>query len=174
MKALASIEGALAIEILVVDSTVADVRLRSSRATGIGAMLTGRRMSEATSLVPMLFSLCRMAQGIAAANACESAIGITVSPAQQAARDLLILGEMAASHGWQITMEWPRLIGGEPDPSLLLPLRTATDAPASALYPSGDWNRAGGGNLSPDSQRLRDACSGISAAIDRLIGSGFD
>src|SRR3954470_8151998 len=161
MNARNSIEGALTVGIVVIDSTVADVRLRSSRTTGIGAMLAGRPMSEALSLVPMLFSLCGMAQGIAAIKSCESAIGITASPAQQAARELLILGEIADSHGWQIAMEWPRLTGGTPDPALLTPLRRATAAIALALYPARDWNRPGGGTLSPDAKRLRDACSGI-------------
>src|SRR3954471_5462201 len=119
MNAPTGIEGALTVGILVIDATVADVRLRSSRMTGIGAMLAGRPMGEALSLVPMLFSLCGMAQGIAAAKACEAAIGITASPAQQAARDLLIMGEMAVSHGWQIAMEWPRLIGDSAEPGLL-------------------------------------------------------
>ena len=94
MNALSGIEGGLTVGILVIDATVADVRLRSSRPTNIGAMLTGRPMGEALSLVPMLFSLCGIAQGIAAANACEAAIGITASPAQQAARDLLILNRV--------------------------------------------------------------------------------
>src|SRR3954470_8300171 len=174
MNARNSIEGALTVGIVVIDSTVADVRLRSSRTTGIGAMLAGRPVSEALSLVPMLFSLCGMVQGIAAVSACESAIGITVSPAQQAARDLLILAEMADSHTWQVTMEWPRLTGGDPNTALLLPVRDATAALAAALYPARDWNRPGGSALSPDAARLRNACSGISTAIDRLTGSGFN
>jgi len=173
MNALSSIEGGLTVGILVIDATVADVRLRTSRPTGIGAMLAGRPMGEALSLVPMLFSLCGIAQGIAAVNACESAIGITASPAQQSARDSLILGEMADSHGWQIAMEWPRLIGAAPDPILLSPLRKATSALAPALYPSRDWTRPGGGTLSPDAERLSDARSSILTAINRLIGSGF-
>ena len=41
MTALTGIEGELTVGILVVDATVADVRLRSTRATGIGAMLDG-------------------------------------------------------------------------------------------------------------------------------------
>jgi coenzyme F420-reducing hydrogenase alpha subunit len=173
MNAPTGIEGGLTVGILVIDATVADVRLRSSRPTGIGAMLAGRPMGEALSLVPALFSLCGIAQGIAAANACEAAIGITASPAQQSARDSLILGEMADSHDWQIAMEWPRLIGAAPDPSLLSPLRKATSALAPALYPSRDWARPGGGTLSPDAEKLSDARSSVSAAIDRLIGSDF-
>ena len=43
----------------------------------------------------MLFSLCGIAQGIAAANAGEATIGITPSAAQRAAREILILGEIA-------------------------------------------------------------------------------
>jgi coenzyme F420-reducing hydrogenase alpha subunit len=173
MNALSGIEGGLIVGILVIDATVADVRLRSSRPTSIGAMLTGRPMGEALSLVPMLFSLCGIAQGIAAANACEAAIGITASPAQQAARDLLILGEMADSHAWQISMEWPRLIGAARDPGLLSPLRKATSALAPALYPSRDWTHPGGGTLSPDADKLSDAGLRISTAIGRLIGNSF-
>ena len=167
MNAPTGIEGGLTVGILVIDATVADVRLRSSRPTGIGAMLAGRPMGEALSLVPALFSLCGIAQGVAAANACEAAIGITASPAQQSARESLILGEMADSHGWQIAMEWPRLIGVTPDPDLLSPLRKATSALAPALYPSRDWTRPGGGTLSPDAEKLSDARASISTAIRR-------
>jgi len=173
MNAPTGIEGGLTVGILVIDATVADVRLRSARPTGIGTMLAGRPMGEALSLVPMLFSLCGIAQGIAAANACEAAIGITASPAQQTARDLLILGEMADSHAWQIAMEWPRLIGAAPDPGLLSPLRKATSALAPALYPSRDWTRPGGGILSPNADKLSDAGLNISTAIGRLIGNSF-
>ncbi|HYI72802.1 MAG TPA: nickel-dependent hydrogenase large subunit [Skermanella sp.] len=173
MTALPTIEGELSVGILVIDATVADVRLRSTRATGIGATLTGRPMGEALSLVPMLFSLCGIAQGIAAANACESATGITPSAAQRAAREILVLGEMADSHGWQIAMEWPRLGGGSPEHNLLLPLRKATSALAPALYPARDWTRPGGGTLLPDAETVSNARLRISAAIDRLIGSGF-
>ena len=56
MNALSGIEGGLTVGILVIDATVADVRLRSSRPTNIGAMLAGRPMGEAISLVPMLFT----------------------------------------------------------------------------------------------------------------------
>jgi uptake hydrogenase large subunit len=173
MTALSGIEGELTVGILVVDATVADVRLRSSRMTGIGAMLTGRPMGEALSLVPMLFSLCGIAQSVAAANACEAAAGITPSAAQRAAREILILGEMADSHGWQIAMEWPRLGGGCPDHGLLLPLRKATSALAPALYPTRDWTQPGGGMLLPDTEKLSDTRLHLSAALDRLIGGGF-
>jgi hypothetical protein len=121
----------------------------------------------------MLFSLCGIAQGVAAANACEAAAGITPSAAQRAAREILILGEMADSHGWQIAMEWPRLGGGCPDHGLLLPLRKATSALAPALYPTRDWTQPGGGMLLPDTEKLSDTRLHLSAAIDRLIGGGF-
>lgn len=173
MTALSGIEGDLSVGILVVDATVADVRLRSTRTTGIGAMLTGRPMGESLSLVPMLFSLCGIAQGVAAANACESAAGVIPSAAQRAAREILILGEMADSHGWQVALEWPRLGGGCPDHGLLLPLRKATSAIAPALYPARDWTRPGGGMLLPDGGKLSDARLHLSEAIDRLIGGGF-
>jgi hypothetical protein len=173
MTAFSSIEGELTVDILVIGATVADVRLRSTRATRVGAMLTGRPMGEALSLVPMLFSLCGIAQGIAATNACESAMGITPSNAQRAAREILVLGEMADSHGWQIAMEWPRLDGRSPDHRLLLPLRKATAALAPTLYPVRNWTRPGGGTLLPEAEKVSDARLRISAAIDRLLGSGF-
>ncbi|EWY38119.1 hydrogenase [Skermanella stibiiresistens SB22] len=173
MNARASVEGTLSIQIVVIDATVADVRLRSTRATGMERMLTGRPMDEVLALVPMLFSLCGMAQGIAAVRACESALGMFPSPRQRAARELLILAEMTASHAWQVTMDWPRLLGGQPDPAALLVARRAVAEIPPALYPARDWNRPGGGMLKPNAPALDDALDRLSGTVETLAGTGM-
>lgn len=173
MNARAGIEGTLSFQILAIDATVADVRLKSSRGTGIDRMLAGRPVAEALSLVPMLFSLCGTAQGVAAARACEAAAGIVPAGAQQAARELLVLGEMVASHAWQLAIEWPRLLEEAPDPGVLLGVRRAVAALPRALYPAGDWTRPGGGALKPDASALDGPLEHIAGAVEALVGAGF-
>ncbi|UEM19390.1 nickel-dependent hydrogenase large subunit [Skermanella mucosa] len=174
MNARAGIEGTLSFQIMVIDSTVADVRLKSSRGTGIDRMLAGRPVADALSLVPMLFSLCGTAQGVAAARACEAAAGIVPAGAHQAAREILILGEMVASHAWQLAIEWPRLMEEAPDPGILLGIRRRVSALAESLYPARDWTRPGGGALKPDAIALDDALDHIAGAVEALVGAGFE
>ena len=161
MTALSGIEGELTVGILVVDATVADVRLRSTRATGIGAMLPGRPMGEALSLVPMLFSLCGIAQGIAAANACEAAIGDhRLSPPSGRRARFADPGRdggqpwLADRHG----MAPPRRRLPRPRPAFCRSARRHPRSLPPSIHPATGHVRAAA-LLSPDAEKLSDARS---------------
>jgi len=82
-------------------------------------MFRGRRPAEVASLVPLVFSVCGMAQGAAAATACERALGIATFSETRRIRDILMLAETAREHLLRVAMDWPRCMATATDPATL-------------------------------------------------------
>ncbi|MGQ9365957.1 nickel-dependent hydrogenase large subunit [Azospirillum sp. A39] len=159
----AGTEGAVVVRLHTAAGTVRDARVAVRRPTAAARALTGRTVAETLRLVPLLYSVCGTAQGVAAVAAAEAALDLRPDPAHAAARELLVLAETAASHAWQALMDWPRLLGEASCGRELAPLRAAAAALTPALYPAGDALRPGGGGLRPDRPALH-------AAVDRIEG----
>ena len=79
-----TIAGRLDIDLTCRSGPSASARIASRRPHGVTRMFRGRRPAEVASLVPLVFSVCGMAQGTAAATACERALGIATSSGNQA------------------------------------------------------------------------------------------
>lgn len=74
------------------------VRIRSSRTASVAGLLGGRRVEEALSLLPMLFSLCAHAHLAAA----RQATGQGIRPCD----GLMVLAENAREHLLRIMLGW--------------------------------------------------------------------
>ncbi len=148
MSAPSAIEGAVSVRLRVADGVVRQAEVAVRRPTAVARALVGRSPDEVVRLVPLLFSLCGTAQGLAAAMACETALGID-GTTHAGARALMLDAEAADNHAWQIAMEWPLLLGERPDPPALLALRAAVPTVTESLYPARDGLRPGGGSCAP-------------------------
>ena len=95
------------------DGGVDAVAIRNARPHA-ARVLVGRPVAEALGLVPLLFSLCGRAQGLAATAACAAAgaPGVVRPDAALAERDITI--ETAQEHLWRLMLDWPALFGHEP------------------------------------------------------------
>ncbi len=153
MADLSSLEGELHLRLAVDKGAISEVSLRSDRPLRACAVLIGRPVEQALEILPLMFSLCRTAQSCAGLEACEEALGATVSPAQRAARELLVLAEAAAENCRRIVIDWARLGGETPVIEDLAAVRAALGSVRPAFYPGGDrkpggdWLRLGGGIL---------------------------
>jgi Hydrogenase formation hypA family len=89
----------------IVDLTIANGRPQ------IAASLRGRPVAEARARIPLLFSICRCAQGIAAELACAAAGSGTrdseAAPGTAATRR----SEMIQEHLWRLLLDWPIALG---------------------------------------------------------------
>lgn len=74
-------------------------------------LFSGRGVADVPPLVPSLFSVCGIAQGIASVRACGGAMGIERGGAVDVARDMLLLAETAREHLWRVLLDWPGWIG---------------------------------------------------------------
>ncbi|MGF1612973.1 MAG: nickel-dependent hydrogenase large subunit [Gammaproteobacteria bacterium] len=147
---LAAIEGYLRIHVRLAATGSAQVSLRAGRPLPVARVLVGQPVQEALRRINRLYSVCAMAQGTAAAEACEEALGVEVSPQQKAARRLLVEVETAQEHLWRILVDWPRrLRAGGVEAAPLTPLRLPgwVSAYQAALYREVGPPQCGGGRL---------------------------
>jgi hypothetical protein len=98
-------EGELSLQLRVEGGRVAHVELHSTRPPRLGRLLEGKPVGEVATLVPALFSVCRVGQGVCA----RAALGV---PQPAAGLDLLL--EVLEHHAWQLDMEWPQVLGLPP------------------------------------------------------------
>lgn len=172
MAGAPGIEGALSVRLAVAGGRVAAAHVTVQRPLAAARALGGRPAADALKLVPLLFSVCSTAQGVAALNACEQALGIAAPPAQRIARDLLVLAETVSSHGWHMLMDWPRLLEEAPSTEQLAALRTVNGNLLAGLFPERDSLTIGGGGLHPKEAVLRLSVARLDAHITQSVFGG--
>jgi coenzyme F420-reducing hydrogenase alpha subunit len=94
-------------------------RIASSRPLAVSATFRGRKPAEVAALVPLLYSVCGKAQGVAAVRAIERAMGLALAAPAEVARDLLVLSEMAREHLIRIVTDWAAFAGDAADKAAL-------------------------------------------------------
>ncbi len=164
------LEGKFVIRLRASDGVVADVAVESKRRLAASALLRGRPPAEAVRLLPLIYSLCGQAQGVAGLEACERALGIAAPRAQTAARRLLVLAESMAENARRILLDWPELLNLPPELPALVELRKLSADCISCLFPHDDWLTLGGGALEPDNNRL----AGMLERVRALVAEALD
>ncbi len=156
----------------VADGHFSAVRVDSSRTLALPSLFRGRAAAEVPALCGRLYAVCRMAQGLAAAQAVERAAGLAVAAGQQAARRLLLRAETVLDQGGRALLEWPLLLGQGADAAACKALRGALADLPRLLYPDNDWLRPGGGRLAPDLAVLRDRLRRARAVVETAVLAG--
>jgi uptake hydrogenase large subunit len=95
----------------------------------VARVLRGQAAERAVALVPLIYSLCGKAQGIAARAALAAARGDPVA----AHVDAEALNEAAREHAWQLLVNWPRQLGLDPDEPFFVRLARGPLAARAAL-----------------------------------------
>ncbi len=117
------------------------VNIVSGRRALPDAITRGRAPAEVAALLPRLFAVCALAQGAAAVEACENALGATADDALAAKRAFLVRGEAAREHLLRLIVEAPRSLGAQPSPEDLAALRGLAGALRRAVeeMPLAHW-----------------------------------
>ncbi|MGE0054826.1 MAG: nickel-dependent hydrogenase large subunit [Hyphomicrobium sp.] len=87
------------------------VTISSSRPHGLARTLIGMKSEQVVATIPLLYSVCGMAQGAAAAQAVSAASGVCVPNCLRTARRLLILAEASREHLIACARDWAQLAG---------------------------------------------------------------
>jgi uptake hydrogenase large subunit len=150
-----TIERSICLTAAVSGGRITAARLHDVSKRGVSGALRGRPLNEVPALARRLFPICGTAHACASLAAIERALGIAVSPAQAAFRDLLLLAEQGASAGWRLTMDWPALLGEVPDLRACAEIRRAAAA-IQAVAPRDAWACIGGAHLRLDRSAIAD------------------
>lgn len=155
---MAGYEGELQITLSCRGEAICNAQISSSRPLNACRIFEGKSPAETLTTLPLLYSVCGVAQECAAVTAIEQAMGATPAPALTAARQLLVWLETAREHLWRIMIDWPELLAEPGGKSRLGALMNLLPAARQALF--GD-QRAPLNAAMPNPDR---------AAIDRLVG----
>jgi len=82
--------------------------IRSDRPVHAARVFAGKSPDTALRLLPMLFSVCGLAQATAGTHALKAALGEGHSDRVTRAHAALVRLEIAREHLWRISMDWPR------------------------------------------------------------------
>jgi len=95
----------------------------------VAAVLAGRSAIDAVALVPLIYSLCGQAQGIAARAALSAAHGAAVA----AHIDPRVAAEAAREHAWKLLIDWPKQLGLAPNEALFVRVAKVVPGAGAAL-----------------------------------------
>jgi coenzyme F420-reducing hydrogenase alpha subunit len=116
-------EGKLEFEIAWDGKRIAGVSIHSTRPVAAHRLLEGQAVEEVLRRVPLLFSICGRAQGVAAAEAIEAARGLRAGEAVRLERERAIAGECLQEYCWRMLIDLPALLGEAARPGELADLR---------------------------------------------------
>jgi len=129
-----SIEGRLRIDLHPVAGPVNRVHIESTRPLQAVRIFEGRRPQEVLMRLPLLFSVCGVAQATAASRAFRQALALADTGSVDAARGLLVQMETAREHLWRIVIDWPKLLDEPVEAARAAPLQAMMAAVRKALF----------------------------------------
>ncbi len=106
---MANIEGQLDIDLYPQRANGARVELSSSRPLHVTKIFIGKTPEQVLSIIPLLFSICGVAQSRVALTAIEQNLKIDSKPELETARDMLVLVENVKEHLFRLFIDWPQL-----------------------------------------------------------------
>lgn len=146
-------------------------RIVSTRPQAAARVLLGKTPEQLLSTVPLLFSLCGNAQSYAALLACRAALDLPADAQADTARACLLQLETVREHAWRILLDWPGLLGRQPDKAALAALLKLTTRFKPCLFSEGEAFKLDS-RLQIDSDRLASLLAELSGLIDHAIFNG--
>lgn len=107
------LEGSLFVQVVWDGHAVRKLELASSRPVEACRVFHGKPVGQAVAMLPLLYTVCRTAQSVAAVEACQQASGVTICASLRQLRQRLVLAETAQEYLWRFMLDWPE-IAGEP------------------------------------------------------------
>lgn len=120
--------GRVTIALHCVAGVVADTAISCER-PALALLLCGRNADEAAAMIPLVYSLCGRAQGVAARAALTAARGAEI----ESHVDADVWAEAAREHAWKLFVDWPGQLGLNPDEAFFVRLMRTPPEQRAAL-----------------------------------------
>lgn len=132
------LEGRLRIDLYPVAGQQNRVSIQSSRPLRAVRIFEGKPPHEVLMRLPLVFSVCGIAQATAAVQAFRQALAVPATAPVDAAHLLLIQMETAREHLWRILIDWPEFLDEPADARRAAPLHAMLPVFRKALFADGD------------------------------------
>lgn len=132
-----NIEGLLRIDLYPLAGQLNRVSIQSSRPLQAAQIFEGKTPQAVLMQLPLLFSVCGIAQATAAMQAFQHALALAETAPVDAARALLLQMETAREHLWRILIDWPELLEESAGVRQAAPLQPLLLAFRKALFADG-------------------------------------
>ena len=106
MNGIANLAGKIRVDVQWREGLIQQVQLHSSRPREITRVLQAKPLTQTLAMVPMIYSMCSVAQTVASLRAAESALGVEIKPEVVHARQLLLQAETARELGLRLAQYW--------------------------------------------------------------------
>ena len=146
------------------------VKIASSRPQA-SKILLGKSPEQVLTTVPLLFSVCSHAQAYAALQACSSAMGVSLEPKCDAAREMLVQLEILREQCWRILLDWPGFVGMADDKKSLKSLMAFDAQFKTSLFRDGQGFNLDS-VLSVNTEQLTTLIDEVASLIDAVIFKG--
>lgn len=138
-----AVEGSLSVTVAWDGQCIHDVAIKSTRPVYACRVFHGKSVEQTVATLPLLYSVCRRAQGVAAIEACQQAQGVTSSLSVRRTRKLLVLAEIAQEYLWRFMLDWQQITGGQADAQDYAALRGKLDGALQPILADPGWRRIG-------------------------------
>ncbi|WP_456406485.1 nickel-dependent hydrogenase large subunit [Thiolapillus sp.] len=146
------LEGGLTIRMKIpADASPNTVQIHSTRPVHACRVFEGKQADEALRLLPLLYSVCGIAQSCAGVRAVERAMDNPRDHQTERLRDALVNMETIREHLWQIFLHWPHFLGAEVHKQAMVDLVALQQAYRQALCADTDLFQIGAVADSTDS-----------------------
>ncbi|EXJ17215.1 nickel-dependent hydrogenase large subunit [Imhoffiella purpurea] len=150
-------------------------QIGSTRPVASSALFRGRGMTETASLLPLLFSICARSQALACAGALERAGGMKPDPGTAHLRRMVVAVETVREHLWRILLDWPAILGEEPDRQAMIRVQAIARDVFAAADPDGALFRPGSETPIPSPDVLAGTASSLANLMaERILGMSPD
>ena len=137
--------------------------IRADRPVHAARLFEGKSPETVTEMIPLVFAVCSVAQGVAASHALGEASGRQRGRQAAAAQGALVRLEIAREHLWRALIDWPRFANVEVPADALASMQALLPAARSALFEGSPFA------ISPAVSIDRDALDRVLADFDDLL-----
>lgn len=133
------VEGSLLVQVAWDGHSVQAVEIASSRPVAACRVFHGKPVGQAVGMLPLLYTVCRMAQGVAAVEACQRACGVEAHASVRRVRQRLVLAEIAQEYLWRFSLDWPQAAGEQADAKAYAALRNKLGSLLQPVLADAGW-----------------------------------
>ena len=163
-----AIEGQLNIQLYPDHKADARVQISSSRPVQACKVMIGKAPEQVLHLLPLMYNVCGVAQARTSLKAIQGRMGLQATPAEEAARDMLVLVENAREHLFRMLVDWPTLFNLPPEQDALPLLGRIIKEFKQALFLDAHAF-ALDSQLQPDSQLIHHLIDQLEATLHQTI-----